>query len=235
MTLTESYLEPLIPRDDNEKVTLKKSINLASGCAIIVGTIVGSGVFISSKGVLENAGTPALSICVWLFSGLISLVGAICFTELGTLITSSGGNYAYIKETYGNFLAFLYIWMMVFVCVPCMNAVAALTISMYLVRLFTNDCTSLFLVTRIIAALVLCLLGYINTFDVRFISKIQMTFTIAKLTALFIVISTAFWTFYEKSNEKTSQLTGWLYSDKPNDYSKIALSLYNSLFSYSGW
>ena len=138
------------------KVELKKSINLLSGCSIIVGTIVGSGVFISSKGVLENAGTPGLSLCVWMFSGLISLIGAICFTELGTLITSSGGNYAYIKEPYGNFLAFLYIWMMVFVCVPCMNAVAALTISMYLVRLFTTNCTEMYLLTRIIAGLVLC-------------------------------------------------------------------------------
>ena len=140
-----------------DQVTLKKSINLVSGCSLIVGTIVGSGVFISSKGVLENAGTPTLSLCVWIFSGLISLIGAICFTELGTLITSSGGNYAYIREPYGKFLAFLYIWMMVFVCVPCMNAVAAITISMYFVRLFTSDCSNLNLVTRIIAGLVLCM------------------------------------------------------------------------------
>ena len=99
------------------KVKLKKSINLTSGCAIIVGTIVGSGVFISSKGVLENAGSPGLSLGVWLFSGIISLIGAICFTELGTLITSSGGNYAYIREPYGNFLAFLYIFQDVYLSI----------------------------------------------------------------------------------------------------------------------
>ncbi len=69
----------------------------------------------------------------------------------------------------------------------------------------------------------------------KFISKIQLTFTLAKLTALLVVILSAFWTVYEKSNEKTNQLTGWLYSNKPYDFSKIALALYNSLFSYSGW
>ena len=62
-----------------------------------------------------------------------------------------------------------------------------------------------------------------------------MTFTIAKITALLVVILTALWTVYEKSKDNTNQLIPWLYTDKPYDFSKIALSLYNSLFSYSGW
>jgi amino acid transporter len=140
----------------NEKFGLKKSINLFSGVTISIGVIVGSGIFITPSSVLQNAGSPGLSLCIWLFAGLISLIGAICFTELGTFIEKPGGVYAYINEAYGHLMAFLYIWMMLVVCLPSLNAVSALTISMYLVQLFFNDCVAPVIVTKIIAALIIC-------------------------------------------------------------------------------
>ncbi len=54
---------------------------------------LGSGIFIAARSVLENAGNPGLTLCVWLAAGLISLIGAICFTELGTMIQTEGGTY----------------------------------------------------------------------------------------------------------------------------------------------
>jgi L-type amino acid transporter 5 len=106
--------------------------------------------------VLENAGNPGITLCVWLVSGLISLIGAICFTELGTMIQTDGGTYAYINEAYGHLLAFLYTWMMVFVAFPGLNAVAALTISMYIVKLFYHTCDAPAVVVKLIAAFVIC-------------------------------------------------------------------------------
>lgn len=101
---------------------LKKSINLFTGCTIIIGTIIGSGIFITAKPVFEYAGSPVIGLLVWLISGSISLIGAICYTELGTIIQTSGGDYTYINESYGSLMSFLYMWTMIFIWyVWCMN------------------------------------------------------------------------------------------------------------------
>lgn len=106
---------------EDNKVQLKKSISLTSACAIILGTIIGSGIFISPNSVLQDAGSPGVSLVIWLVSGLISLTGAICYTELGTIMQASGGDYEYINESYGSLLSFLYMWTMIFLCYPCLN------------------------------------------------------------------------------------------------------------------
>ncbi len=140
----------------SKSVGLKKEINLFTGCAIIIGNIVGSGIFIASKGVLEKSVSPGMALIVWAVSGMISLVGAYCYTELGTLIQTSGGDYAYINESYGRLTAFLYTYMMVFVTVPCLNAIFGTTVAIYVVKLFFRDCEAPFVLTRLIAALTIC-------------------------------------------------------------------------------
>jgi amino acid transporter len=139
-----------------EKVTLKKSISLFTACAIIIGTIIGSGIFISPNSVLEDAGSPGIALIVWVVAGLISLTGAICYTELGTIIQTSGGDYIYINESYGDLMSFLYMWTMIFLCLPCLNSIAAITIAEYLVKLFAKDCVDSQFSIKIIAALTLC-------------------------------------------------------------------------------
>jgi amino acid transporter len=120
--------------DNSSTIKLKKELGLHNGVAIIVGVIIGSGIFISPKGVLMEAGSVGLSLVVWLFCGLISLVGAICYAELGTMILKSGSDYAYIGVSFGKLPAFLYLWVALVVIIPCGNAIGALTFASYVLE-----------------------------------------------------------------------------------------------------
>lgn len=112
---------------------LKRRVGLFSGIALIVGTMIGSGIFLSPRNVLKRSGSVGMSLIVWSLSGLLSLLGALCYAELGTLISKSGAEYSYILEAFGGPFAFLFSWISVFILKPAMLSIICLTLSEYIV------------------------------------------------------------------------------------------------------
>ena len=118
----------------SETVRLKRTMGLFQGSTLIIGVIVGSGIFVSPKGVLLESGSVGSALVIWLLCGIICLIGALCLAELGTMITKSGGIYAYMQEAFGDFMAFLYMWVSMIVIFPAANAVIALACGYYILQ-----------------------------------------------------------------------------------------------------
>ncbi|XP_020280702.1 Y+L amino acid transporter 2 [Pseudomyrmex gracilis] len=223
------------PCDDRhkhpEKVQMKKQLGLLEGVAIILGIIFGSGIFISPKGVIQEVGSVGASLIIWVLCGLLSMIGALCYAELGTSILRSGGDYAYIHEAFGELPSFLYLWAANLIFVPTTNAIMALTFAQYIVEPFFTTCATPDDGVRLIAALTLCLLTFINCYGVKETSIMQNIFMYAKVAALVIIIITGLvWICsghtenFENSFENTNV-----------DPGKIAVAFYSGIFSYSGW
>ena len=108
-------------------VKLKPRLGLVQGCTVIVGTIIGSGIFISPGGVLSCTGSINMALVVWILSGVFSMMGAYCYAELGCMIKKSGADYAYIMDSFGPFVGFMRLWAECVIVRPCIITIVALT------------------------------------------------------------------------------------------------------------
>jgi APA family basic amino acid/polyamine antiporter len=89
---------------------LKRSLGLWSAVSIVVGSIIGAGIFMRPASMAARLGSPYMLILVWIVAGAVSFIGAMIFAELGSLFPETGGPYIYLQKIYGDFIAFLYGW-----------------------------------------------------------------------------------------------------------------------------
>ena len=137
-------------------IKLERRITLLNGITVIVGSIIGSGIFISPKGVLVEIGSVAGSLLIWLACGIFSMIGAYCYTELGTSVTKSGADYVYIYKAFGPLTAFIRLWVDTIIIRPCSAAVVALTFANYVIEAFFPDCQQPTTAVRLLAAFAIC-------------------------------------------------------------------------------
>ncbi|CAG5133795.1 unnamed protein product [Candidula unifasciata] len=219
-------------------VTVKRKLGLMSGTALIVGTMIGSGIFISPKGVIAGSGSVALSLIIWVGCGVISLFGALSYAELGTLISKSGAEYAYLLEA-GNVFpkpfapipAFLFAWVSMFVLKPCLFAVIALSFGIYAVEPFYDGCEAPESVIKIVSVLCICLVAAVNCYSVGLATKVQNFFTMAKLLAICVIVVGGFIKIFQGHTEFINEG----FEDTSHDPSSIALAFYSGLWAYDGW
>ncbi|KAG4072797.1 hypothetical protein HA402_009620, partial [Bradysia odoriphaga] len=220
--------------DDSEKsdgkVVLERKITLLNGVTIIIGTIIGSGIFISPTGVFVFTGSVGASLAIWATCGILSTLGALCYAELGTCITRSGGDYAYLLVAFGPLVAFLRLWIALFIIRPTTQAIIALTFAQYAAKPFFPDCQPPEISVRLLAALCLCLLTAINCISTKLAMKIQDIFTAAKLLALISIILAG--CYYMAVGHLENFDDPW--SGK-YDAASLGFAFYSGLFAFGGW
>lgn len=140
----------------DEAVGLKATMGLMNGITVIVGSIIGSGIFVSPGGVLKNTGSPNMALIVWTISGIFSMIGAYCYAELGCMITKTGADYAYIMVTFGPFLAFIRLWVECMIVRPCSQAIVGLTFATYILKPFFPTCAPPDEAVQLLACVCIC-------------------------------------------------------------------------------
>ncbi|KAM7541642.1 hypothetical protein Aperf_G00000032421 [Anoplocephala perfoliata] len=213
------------------RVQMEKTIGLVQSINIIIGSMIGSGIFVSPTGILISVKSVGASLVLWVACGIFSLVGAYCYAELGTLIHRSGADYAYILEAFGPFFGFLRLWVEVIVVRPATMAVIAMTFAKYILQPIFPDCGQPDMVVRMLGAACLLLITYVNCYSTRLSTRVQDIFTYAKVLAIVMIIITG---FVQMGFGRTEAFS------KPfegSDWSLggIATGFYSGLFAYAGW
>ena len=98
-----------------EEIGLVRSLTLADTTALVVGTVIGTGVFLKTAVMAQDLGSPGLVLLAWVAAGLLSLAGALTYAELGAMLPHAGGEYVFLRRSYGDAAAFAFGWMRFFV------------------------------------------------------------------------------------------------------------------------
>lgn len=164
--------------------TYARRLGVFSGTMAVVGGIIGSGIFINPHIVAARVGSADLTLLVWALGGLIALIGAFCFGELGCRSPRAGGGYVYLRDAWGPLPAFLYGWALLLVMTTGATAAVAVTFAKYVLPLvgIGPDAT----VPTAVGAIVL--LAGINYVGVKPGAVTQNIFTVLKLLALTALI-----------------------------------------------
>lgn len=177
------------PSEKPAKFELEKKVGLWGGIALIAGTIVGSGIFVSPVGVLEGTnGSVGVSLLLWILCGIFSTLAALCYAELGTMIVESGAEFGYLNAAYGGPFAFMYIICFLLVMSPSADAAKAIVFGTYLATPFYPGCDPPDSAVKCAAASCVLLLGLVNYLSVTSATRVQIVFTVAKFIGMMIIV-----------------------------------------------
>ena len=212
------------------KLVIKRQIGLLQAVAMMVGGIIGGGLFISPRIVLSNSGSVGLTFIVWLAAGAISLLGGLCYCEWTSLVGKSGGNYVYLKFAYGDLAAFLYCWQSVWLCDPGYNALSSLGFSLYVTKAFYSSEAPVWLV-KVVAASAVLMLAFLNCVSARWSLRVQVVFCASKILAIGAITVIGIVRLVKGHTSSLSEpFSGSTYAP-----GAIGHAFYSAMYAYSGW
>ncbi|XP_077990932.1 large neutral amino acids transporter small subunit 1-like [Glandiceps talaboti] len=210
-------------------VAMKKEIGLFAGICVVMGTIIGSGIFISPKGVLENSGSVGMSLIVWTVCGVVAFLGSLCYAELGSSFSKSGGDYTYLNEAFGKELAFMYLWVNFSIVLPGNIVIIAQTFAIYAVVPFYGDCDPPRWAVVLISQACIIMVYACNMITVNGSTWVNNVCTVAKLLGLTIIIFSGI-VLLGQGNTQYFNFDG-----EGTDLFRLSLAFYSGLFAYTGW
>jgi basic amino acid/polyamine antiporter, APA family len=209
---------------DPNEVPLARRLGLFDATMIVMGGIIGAGIFVNPAVVARNVHTPLLVLGAWLIGGMIALIGAFVYAELAALRPRVGGQYAYLRDAYHPIVAFLYGWTLLLVVQTGGMAGAAIIFGRYFCELF-----GLSISEQVVATAALAILTSVNCLGVRAGSNVQSALMIIKLLAIALLIGVGCC-----GPVKTISAGVELPADSGR-FAGLARAMAPVLFAYGGW
>src|SRR5437899_7714439 len=209
---------------DPNEVPLARRLGLFDATMIVMGGIIGAGVFVNPSVVARSVHTPALEIAAWGIGGVIALIGAFVYAELAALRPRVGGQYAYLRDAYHRIVAFLYGWTLLLVVQTGGMAGAAIIFGRYFCELFIPSISE-----QVVASVALAILTAVNCLGVRAGSNVQSALMLIKLLAISLLIGVGCF-----GPVKTSAAGVELPADS-GGFAGLARAMAPVLFAYGGW
>ncbi|XP_071824464.1 cystine/glutamate transporter-like isoform X2 [Apostichopus japonicus] len=216
-----------------ESVTLQRQLNLFDCFSMVVGIIIGSGIFISPKGVLQSSNSVGWFLVIWVFSGIFSCFGALSYVELATSIPLSGGDYTYLRLSFGGLFSFLRIWTIIAAVRTGPLTLLSITAGTYLAGK-SAVCSPI--AVRLFAACVLCAVTFLNCWSVSLSKKVQNICTVAKMLGLLVIIVAGL-AQLPKGTTSSFQHPFQRFPGSPGpvDWKNFPSAFFSGVYAFSGW
>ncbi|KAG0039793.1 hypothetical protein BGZ82_006646 [Podila clonocystis] len=235
----------IIPLSSSEQIDprrgdLQKNVTFSNGLTLVVGVIIGSGIFASPGPVFAYSKSVGVSLIIWFVSGLLAFAGSLCYAELGSAMpTSGGGEYAYLNHAFGSLPAFLFSWSSITLLKPAGNAIICVVFAEYVVNIIaqsTWDPTQPMRhwSNKLIAIACVLVLSGLNSISVSVGTRIQDVFTFIKVITLLVIGITGVVVLAQKSLSSHNFDHAFEGESQPS-LGDIALGLYSGLWAYDGW
>jgi basic amino acid/polyamine antiporter, APA family len=207
--------------------TLARRLGAFDATMIVMGGIIGAGIFVNPAVVARQVHTPWLILEAWLIGGAIAVIGAFVYAELAVLRPRVGGQYAYLRDAYHPIVAFLYGWTLLLVVQTGGMAGAAIIFGRYF-----RELTGLPIPEQAVAAIALAVLTAVNCFGIRAGSNVQSALMLTKLGAIVMLIGVG-WVMVAPA--ATPSLPATLPPETGNAWQGLAAAMVPVLFAYGGW
>jgi APA family basic amino acid/polyamine antiporter len=229
-----------------------RAMGLVDATAMVVGSMIGSGIFIVSADVSRSLGSPGWVLLAWAFAGLLTVFGAICYGELASMYPHAGGQYVFLREAYGKLAGFLYGWTL-FMVIQCGTIAAVAVAFAKFLGVFVPSCSMKnilfsigdwkFTALQLVALVLVAVLTAINCGGIKMAKTIQTSFTAIKATSLALLIGLGLlsynkWNglaanfngnFWQPMRESGEPLTGLALMGV------LAIAMVGPLFSCDAW
>jgi amino acid transporter len=219
-----------------------KSLTFLNGLSLVVGLIIGSGIFSSPASVNSNAGSPGAALIVWVVSGILAWTGAASYAELGGAIPLNGGAQVYLSKIFGEWAGFLFTWCAVTVLKPGSAAIIAIIFGEYMVRavIGAEALEVSGWINKGVALLGLILVTGLNCVSTRLGTRSADLFMFLKfvgllaITILGIIVAATGFSYDKDALSQAWRHTNW-FAGTSTSSSQWAVALYAGLWAYDGW
>ncbi|TPX36388.1 hypothetical protein SeLEV6574_g08076 [Synchytrium endobioticum] len=216
---------------------LALTVSLRNALALVVGMMIGSGIFASPGPVLKNTGSAGASLVIWITAGLLAMTGSLCYAELGTMLPTSGGEFPYLLRAFGSLPPFLFAWTGTLVTRPGSVAIIATVFGDYVGRLFyfgSPHGTAPDWLAKLMAMICVTALTAVNAASVKVSLRIMDWSTVTKLLGILLIGLVGLASFGKFKDAADASSPNW-FVGTTNDFGHHALAMYSALWAYDGW